>query len=120
MDKKVIKKITDLKVWGKAHELTLSIYKITKNFPEQEKYGLISQMRRCSVSVPSNIAEGFKRRGRDKFNFYYYAEASLEELKYQILLSYDLKYLFKDDYHKLRDLANKTGRMLNGWIQALK
>ncbi|MBN1325455.1 four helix bundle protein [Candidatus Falkowbacteria bacterium] len=110
----------DLKVWQSAHKLILSVYKITIKFPKDEQYGLISQMRRCGVSIPSNISEGFKRRGRDKFQFYSYSEASLEELKYQILLSYELNYISEDEYNGLMNLAEETGKLLNGWIKSVK
>jgi len=95
------KTFKDIIVWQKSHLLVLKVYKITIEFPDYEKYGLFSQLRRCAVSIPSNIVEGFKRRGKDKFNFYYYAEASLEELKYQLLLSRDLKYICQEDYSAL-------------------
>jgi four helix bundle protein len=110
----------DLKVWQSAHKLTLLIYKITIKFPKDEQYGLISQMRRCGVSIPSNISEGFKRRGRDKFQFYSYSEASLEELKYQILLSYELNYISEVECCELSGLAEETGKLLNGWIKSIK
>ena len=115
-----IQTIKDLKVWQKSHELALFTYKITTTFPDYEKYGLVNQMRRSAISVPSNIAEGFKRRGRDKFTFYSYAEASLEELRYQILLSFDLKYINEIDYFKVVELTDEVGKMLNGWVKSLK
>jgi len=115
-----IRTFKDLLAWQSAHKLVLLVYKATKDFPDYELFGLVMQMRRCAVSVPSNLAEGFKRRGRDKFQFYSYAEASLEELKYQILLSYDLKYLDEDSYSKLIELAENTGKLLNGWINSVK
>jgi four helix bundle protein len=66
----------DLIVWQKSHELVLVIYKITRNFPDEEKFGLISQMRRSAISIPENIAEGFKRKGiKDKVNFYEYCSS---------------------------------------------
>ncbi|MFH0857928.1 MAG: four helix bundle protein, partial [Candidatus Omnitrophota bacterium] len=78
-----IESFRDLNVWKKSHELTLEVYKITKNLPKDEKFGLVSQMRRASVSVPSKIAEGFKRRGiRDKICFYNISQSSLSELEY--------------------------------------
>ncbi|MCB9077078.1 MAG: four helix bundle protein [Anaerolineaceae bacterium] len=82
-----------LEVWQEAHKLTLLVYKITKAFPSEEKFGLVSQMRRAAVSVPANIVEGFKRRSqRDKLRFYNIAEGSLEEVKYFFILSKDLNY----------------------------
>lgn len=110
----------DLRAWQSAHQMVLFVYRVTKDFPDYELFGLVTQMRRCAVSVPSNIAEGFKRKGRDKFQFYSYAEASLEELKYQTLLSYDLKYINEQDYLKLINLCEETGKMLNGWIKSIK
>ncbi len=86
----------ELEVWREAHNLVLNIYKITAEFPKSELFGLVSQMRRAAVSVPANIAEGFKRTGHlDKLRFYNIAEASLEELKYYIILSSDLGYASK-------------------------
>ncbi|HDQ22655.1 MAG TPA: four helix bundle protein [Candidatus Uhrbacteria bacterium] len=117
---KRIEKIEDLRVWKKAHEFTIFTYKITANFPDNEKYGLISQMRRCAVSIPSNIAEAFRRRGKDKFVFYSYADASLEELRYQFLLSYELEYINKDEYNSAKQLADEIGGMLNRWVKSLK
>ncbi len=84
----------DLEVWKKAHRLVLDIYNITRNYPAEERFGLVSQMRRSAVSIPANIAEGFKKRTlRDKSSFYNIAQGSLEELRYYLMLSKDLKYL---------------------------
>ena len=88
-----------LNVYIKAHELTKAIYKVTKKFPEDELFGLISQMRRCAVSVPANITEGYGRRTlADKLQFYYIARGSLNELEYYLDLSKDLGYLSAADY----------------------
>jgi four helix bundle protein len=84
----------DLAVWQKAHQLVLCVYRITGSFPGEERFGLTSQMRRAAVSVPANLAEGFKKRGvRDKLNFYNIAQGSLEELRYYLILSKDLGYV---------------------------
>ena len=78
-----ISNFQELEVWQRAHQLALVVYRVTKTFPADEKYGLVSQMRRAAVSIPANIAEGFKRRGQaDKMRFYNTGETSLEELKY--------------------------------------
>jgi len=107
--------------WQKAHELVLLVYKITKAFPKCEEYCLKPQVRRCAVSVPSNIAEGFKRRSkRDSIHFYNIAEASLEELKYQIILSKDLQYLTSGEFSAAINLAEEVGRLLNGWLKSQK
>jgi len=88
----------DLNVWQKAHELTIDVYRVTALFPKQEMYGLVSQMRRCAVSVGSNTAEGKGRRGDVEFGrFIQIASGSLTELEYQLLLSKDLKYLPESD-----------------------
>src|SRR3989338_6423360 len=92
----------DLTVWQKSHQLALEIYKATKSFPPEEKFGLVSQMKRAAVSVPANIAEGFKRRGtRDKINFYNISQSSLNELQYYMILIKDLKYSEKIEKIKL-------------------
>src|SRR2546429_2802516 len=83
----------DLVVWRKAHELVLAVYSFTADFPKQETYGLALQMRRAAVSVPANIAEGFRRRGKaDKARYMNMAEASLEESRYYLILAKDLGY----------------------------
>ena len=84
---------TQLNVWQAAHRVTVGVYKLTRTYPADERYGLSSQMRRAAVSVPANIAEGFARRApRDKGRFYLFARASAEELKYFLILSRDLEY----------------------------
>lgn len=107
----------DLKVWQEAHQLVLQVYRETKGFPDTEKFGLVTQMRRAVVSIPANIAEGFKRRGiQDKIRFYNTAEGSLEELKYFFILSRDLDYIQNID--PLMTQANSIGRLLNGLISS--
>ena len=87
------KKFEDLIVWQKSHQLTLLVYKITTTYPKHELYGLVSQMRRAAVSVPANIAEGFKRRTNpDKVRCMNIAQGSLEEVRYYFILSRDLGY----------------------------
>jgi four helix bundle protein len=104
-----------LEVWQESHELVLMVYRITKKFPGDERFGLVSQMRRAAVSIPANIAEGFKRRGiRDKIRFYNISEGSLEELKYYFILSKNLGYIASND--NLMAQAETVGRLLNGFI----
>lgn len=106
----------DLIVWQKAHRLVLLVYKFTEPYPRHELFGLTSQSRRCAVSVPSNIAEGFKRRTKiDSAHFCNMAETSLEELKYDLILSRDLKYITTEQFHEAMQLAEEVGRLLNGW-----
>jgi four helix bundle protein len=83
----------DLIVWQKAHRWVLAVYRYSAGFPKQEVYGLTSQIRRAAVSVPANIAEGFKKRGaRDKARFLNVAQGSLEECRYYLILCRDLGY----------------------------
>lgn len=116
-----IKSFKEIIAWKKAHELTLSIYKITNDFPKDETFNLISQIRRCAVSVPSNIAEGFARKSlNDSKRFYLIAEASLEEMKYQILLSRDLKYITEIVYNETVEKLDEVGKLLNCWKKSQK
>jgi len=106
----------DLIVWQKSHQLTLLVYRVTTAFPKPELYGLVSQMRRASVSVPANIAEGFKRRKNpDKARCMNIAQGSLEELRYYFLLSRDLGYL--QDIERSR--IDEVGRLLTAYIRAV-
>jgi four helix bundle protein len=101
-----------LNVWKLAHELTLDVYNRTRDLPNEEKYGLISQMRRSAVSVPANIAEGFKKRGsKDKVRFYNIAQGSLEELRYYFILCRDLDYLKINN--EQFEIFETIGKMLN-------
>lgn len=107
-------------VWQKAHQLVLKIYNITKEFPKDELFGLTSQVRRAAVSIPSNIVEG-KARGSNKEykRFLLMARGSLEEVKYQLLLSKDLKYMDDNDYKETIVLTDEIGKMLNSLINKL-
>jgi len=116
-----IESFRDIIAWQKAHELVLLIYQITKSFPDSEKFGLISQMRRAAVSVACNIVEGFARKKiKESLNFYNMAVASLEELKYQILISRDLNLIEINVNSQLVLLADEVGRTLHGWIHSQK
>jgi four helix bundle protein len=87
------KSFEQLIVWQKAHRFVLGVYHFTENFPRNEIYGLTSQLRRAAVSIPANIAEGFKKRGRaDKVRFLNIAQGSLEECRYYLILAKDLNY----------------------------
>jgi four helix bundle protein len=104
-----------LQAWQEAHKLVLMVYQATKGFPGEEKFGLVSQMRQAAVSVPANIAEGFKRRGiQEKMRFYNISEGSLEELKYYFVLSKDLGYVPSNE--ELAAQSEMVGRLLNGLI----
>jgi four helix bundle protein len=112
-----IKHFRQLEVWQEAHKLVLTVYQVAREYPSDEGFGLISQMRRAAVSIATNVAEGFKRCGiRDKIRFYNISEASLEELKYYLLLSKDLTYISSDSHAELMAQADSVGRLLNGLI----
>lgn len=111
----------NLKVWQKAHELTLAVYKSTRAFPAEELYGLTSQMRRAAVSVGSNLAEGCGRQGDAEFGrFAQIALGSVCELDYQVLLSRDLEFLDANSHDRLAVLVDETRRMLIGLLQRLR
>lgn len=113
-----IERVEQLEVWQEAHRLVLTVYQITTKFPGDERFGLTSQMRRAAVSVPTNIAEGFKRRGqKDKAHFYNIAQGSLEELRYYFILSRDLGYV--GDITDSLESTDRIGRMLHGLIRSL-
>lgn len=114
-----LERFEQLDVWPAAHSLVLDVYRTTPNFPSDQRFGLVSQMQRAAVSVPANIAEGFKRRSRaDKAHFYNIAQGSLEELRYYFILCRDLGY--KLDYDSLAAQADRVGRMLNGLIKSMR
>jgi four helix bundle protein len=107
----------DLHVWSKSHEFVLAVYEFTAKFPRQETYGLAAQMRRAAVSIPANIAEGFRRRGRvDKARFMNLAEGSLEECRYYLILAEDLGY---GDTSQLAGAAEEVSRMLSAYAAAI-
>ena len=94
-----IESFTDLNVWTEGHDLVISIYKITRNFPKQETYSMTDQMRRAAASITANIAEGFGRQSyKEKVQFYYLSKGSLSELKNFILIARDIGYLSKQDF----------------------
>ncbi|ALC14826.1 30S ribosomal protein S23 [Desulfuromonas soudanensis] len=104
-------------MWQKAHRFVLEVYKYTSTFPKAEVYGLTSQFRRSAVSVPANIAEGFKKRGKpDKARFLNIAQGSLEESRYYLILSQDLDY---GDTTELRSMLEEIGKMLRSYADAI-
>ena len=107
----------ELVVWQKAHQFVLAVYAFTATFPKTETYGLSLQMRKASVSIPANIAEGFRRRGKaDKVRFLNTSEASLEESRYYLILSEDLGY---GKNGKLLDSLEEVSRLLNAYSKAI-
>lgn len=104
----------DLIVWQKAIDLVIAVYKLTGTFPKEELYGLVSQMRRCAVSIPSNIAEGRTRGTRKDFRqFLIIAFASGAELETQLIISKRLQYGTTEDYNKVEEILIEIMKMLN-------
>jgi len=114
------KDFRSLKIWEKSHQLALDIYKTTANFPREEVYGMVSQMRRSAVSIPTNIAEGCGRSGdKDFARYLQIAFGSASELEYQILLAHDLKYMEGQDYDRLTGNVIEIKRMLYSFLRRL-
>lgn len=112
-----IRNFTDLNCWKCGHMIVLDTYRLTRTFPSEEKFGLVSQMRRASVSVTSNIAEGFSRRSKkDKAHFYTMAAASLTELENQFIISKDLHFLDQGSFLIELKQIKTAQKILNGLI----
>jgi four helix bundle protein len=115
-----MKDFRQLKVWQKAHELVLALYRITASFPRAENYGLTAQIRRAAASIPSNLAEGCGRGGDAELaRFCCVARGSASELEYHLPLSRDLKLIQPGDYEKLEPQVTEIKRMLTVFVQKL-
>ena len=107
-----------LVVWEKAHAWVVEVYRATRRFPREELYALGNQLRRSAGSVPMNIAEGYRKPpGPDKIRFFNYAQTSLDEADYQLLLTHDLGYV---DTETLQQTADEIARMLNTYVRRLR
>jgi four helix bundle protein len=116
-----IKTFRDLFVWQKSMNLVTQIYNITKEFPDEEKYGLVSQLRRCAISIPSNIAEGYGRnQTNDYIRFLQISISSLYELQTQLEISFNLEYLEQEPFDKLKESTREIERMLSSLIKNVK
>jgi four helix bundle protein len=116
----VMKDFRELRVWQKAHSLTLHIYSVTKKFPKEEMYGLTSQIRRAGSSIAANIAEGCGRKTDADFcRFLVVALGSGTELEYHLLLSHDLRLLTDNEYELLQQELTEIKKMLNAFIKKL-
>jgi len=108
-----MKNFRDLKVWGKSHSIALKVYGLTKSFPKEELYGLVSQMRRSSSSIPTNIAEGCGRGSDSQFAYFLnIALGSASELEYQLILSTDLEYVSKENSKKIQKELIEVKKMM--------
>jgi four helix bundle protein len=115
-----IRDFTDLLVWQKAIQLGKLVYQLTKRFPQEERFGLTSQIRRASVSVASNIAEGHARQGKEFRYFLSIARGSLAETESQLLFAVEIGYLTTEDIQPIRALASELHRMIAGLVNKLK
>jgi len=118
MDK--IKSVEELEVFKKSHNLTLNVYRVTKKFPPEEKFGLVTQIRRAAFSICTNLMEGSHRLGKREFRqFVGIAKGSVGELKYHLFLAKDLGYLTQDDFALFGSEAETISKMLNGLANSL-
>lgn len=118
MKREPAKAFTDLIVWQKAHQFVLNVYHYAEGFPSHEIYGLGSQLRRAAVSIPANIAEGFKRKGKqDKKRFLNISQASLEECRYYLILAKDLRY---GDTQGLVAALEEISKLLEAYSNAIR
>ena len=107
--------------WQKAHEFVVMVYETTKQYPSCERFGLCSQFQRAAVSIPANIAEGYRRDGmNDKLRFLNIAQGSLEECRYYILLSKDLQYISIETYDSMNIAIEEISRLLNAYYKGIK
>ena len=121
MEQKSIKSYRDLIIWQKSIELVTRIYIITKNFPTKETYGITLQMRKCAVSIPSNIAEGYGRNStHDYLRFLKVSMGSLYEIETQLYIAYNLSYLNIESFKKLDDQCKEIERMSGSLIKKIQ
>lgn len=117
MERMPAKSFQDLIVWQKAHQFVISVYRYTEGFPNNELYGLTSQLRRSAVSIPANIAEGFKKKTRpDKAKYLNIAQGSLEESRYYLILGKDLDY---SDNHRLKNQIEEVSKLLEAYLSSI-
>jgi len=118
MENKIIN-FTDLNAWKEGHKLVLMIYEITKKFPKNEIFGLVDQMRRCSVSITSNLAEGYGRYSyKDKLQFFRISAGSITELQNQLIISRDVKFINLKEFGLMHEQSVTTLKILNGLIRS--
>lgn len=121
MEYRKIQSFTDLEVWREAHKLVLLVYELTKDFPKEEIFGLVSQLRRAAVSITSNIAEGFSRRSsKEKLQFYSMARGSLTELQNQLLIARDVKYITEKTFRQASEQSIVAHKLLNAFMRSTR
>lgn len=116
-----IKSFTDLNCWKEGHKLVTSVYTVTQLFPKEEIYGLTNQIRRCAISITSNIAEGFSRNSyKEKVQFYTIALGSITEFQNQLLVAKDVGYISKESFQSLASRSVVIHKIVNGLIKKSK
>ena len=116
-----VRSYKDLVAWQKSMELVTAVYRASQGFPKEEIFGLVSQIRRSAVSVPSNIAEGHARTSKKEFQYFLSnARGSLAELETQLTIAHQLAYIDETEINQLLDRLGEVGRILNGLLTALK
>jgi len=119
MNEEPVREFTDLKAWQAGHELVLEVYRMTKNFPNEELFGLVSQMRRSAVSITSNIAEGFGRRSsKEKQNFLTVSTGSISELENQLFVARDTHLISSETFDILYAKAVHTHKLVTGLLNS--
>jgi four helix bundle protein len=117
----MLRSFLELEVWQKAHDLVLATYRLTDKFPDRERFGIVSQIRRSAASVPANIAEGFGRRTtKELLQFLTNANGSLEETLYFFILGRDLGYLKNEDFEDMEKQCSSVGQMIGALGRSLK
>ncbi len=117
----MVKSFDDLEVWKRAHSVVLEVYRVTNQFPRSEQFGVVSQLRRAAYSIPANVAEGFGRRStKELLQFLAVANGSLEELRYFLQLSLDLRYLSPIDFERLQKDLKAVAQMLEALAKSLR
>ena len=120
MENRVTYSFENVLAWQKAHSFVLLTYRVTRHFPEDEKFGLTSQFRRAAVSIEANIAEGYKKLSKaDKLRFFNISQGSLEECRDYHILSRDLGYLHTDEFEQLHQSIEETSKFLNSYCKAI-
>lgn len=111
---------TDILAWKKSHDFVIAVYQTTNTYPAHERFGLCSQFQRAAVSIPANIAEGYKRLSKaEKLRFFNIAQGSLEECRYYILLSKDLNYITEDTFNYLTRAIEEVSYLLNAYCKGI-
>jgi len=116
-----IQNFRQLNAWKESHKLVILIYRLTDKFPSKENFTLISQLRRCVISISSNIAEGFSRQGKkEKIQFYFTSKGSLTELENQIIIAKEVGYTSENEYNRIINQIEIVGRLLTGLTKSLR